>query len=88
MTSNERVERPDPAGASSGPERWNLRLYVAGRTVRGSNAIRNLQRVCEENLAGRYDIEVVDLLVRPALAIADQVVAVPLVVGNSHGNPI
>jgi circadian clock protein KaiB len=44
------------------------------------NAIRNLQRVCDENLRGRYDIEIVDLLDRPALAIADPVVAVPTVV--------
>lgn len=80
MTPNERVERAGPAGASPGPERWNLRLYVAGHTPRGLNAIRNLRRVCEENLPGQYDIEVVDLLDRPALAIADQVVAVPTVV--------
>jgi len=80
MTSNERVERPGPAGASPGPEQWNLRLYVAGRTPRALNAIRNLRRMCEENLSGRYAIEIVDLREQPARAIADQVVSLPTVV--------
>jgi circadian clock protein KaiB len=80
MTSDERVERNDLAGASPGTERWALRPYVVARTPRGLNAFANLMRVCEENLSGRHEIRVVDLLEEPALAIADQVVAVPTVV--------
>lgn len=62
------------------PERWILRLYVAGNTARGSSALRNLEEVCEEHLAGRYKIEVVDLLKQPQLARGDQIVALPTLV--------
>lgn len=61
-------------------EQWILRLYVAGNTARGSAALRNLEEVCEEHLAGRYRIEVVDLLRQPQLARGDQIVALPTLV--------
>lgn len=61
-------------------ETWNLRLYVAGQTPRAIKALRNLQRLCEEHLAGKYHIEVIDLLKSPRLARGDQIVAVPTLV--------
>ena len=60
--------------------RWELRLYTAGQTPRSLAAIRNLKKVCEEHLAGRYTIEVVDLLVNPRLAKDHQIVAIPTLV--------
>ena len=57
-----------------------LRLYVAGQTPKSLAAIANLKRICEEHLAGRYSIEVVDLLVTPQLAAGDQIVALPTLV--------
>ena len=62
------------------PERWILRLYVAGQSARSASALRNLEEVCEEHLAGRYKIEVVDLLKQPQLARGDQIVALPTLV--------
>jgi circadian clock protein KaiB len=62
------------------PERWHLRLYVAGKTPRCVAAEENLRKVCEEHLAGRYSIEVVDLLENPTLAQGDQILAVPTLV--------
>jgi circadian clock protein KaiB len=59
---------------------WNLRLYVAGTTPKSVAAIANLRRFCEENLAGRYTIEVIDLLENPKLARHDQIVAIPTLV--------
>ena len=64
---------------ASKPE-WQLRLYVAGQTPRSMAALANLKRVCETHLAGRYTIEVVDLLVNPKLAAGDQILAVPTLV--------
>jgi circadian clock protein KaiB len=58
----------------------NLRLYVAGQTPKSLTAIANLKRICEENLAGHYTIDVIDLLVTPQLAEGDQIVAVPTLV--------
>lgn len=59
---------------------WMLRLYVAGESARSQAALHNLEAVCEQHLAGRYHIEVVDLLKQPQLARGDQIVAVPTLV--------
>jgi circadian clock protein KaiB len=61
-------------------ETWELRLYVTGRSPKSLRAIENLQRACEEHLAGHYRIEIVDLLENPRLAADDQILAVPTVV--------
>jgi circadian clock protein KaiB len=69
-----------PAAAPARPEVWELRLYVAGKTAKSMAAQENLQRLCEEHLPGRYQIEVVDLLLYPQLARGDQIVAIPTLV--------
>lgn len=61
-------------------EFWNLRLYVAGQTARSMAAFANLKKICEEHLAGRYQIEIIDLVLNPQLAEGDQIVALPTVV--------
>ena len=58
-------------------ERWILRLYVAGQTLKSATAFANLEKICEEHLQGRYQVEVIDLLVHPALAKDEQILAVP-----------
>ncbi len=65
---------------STDTETWQLRLYVAGKTANCVKAFANLKKVCEENLAGRYDIEVIDLLENPRLAAGDEIVAIPTLV--------
>ena len=67
--------RPNPNAES-----WELRLYVAGQTARSLQAFANLKRICEEHLAGRYDIEVIDLVKHPQLAKGDQILALPTLV--------
>jgi circadian clock protein KaiB len=57
-----------------------LRLYVAGQTPKSMTAFANLKKICEEHLAGRYEIEVVDLLKNPTLASGDQILAIPTLV--------
>lgn len=59
---------------------WLLRLYVAGQTPRSLTAFANLKRLCEEHMAGRYQIEVIDLLKNPQLAAGDEIVAIPTLV--------
>ena len=59
---------------------WALRLYVAGQTPKSVTALGNLKRLCETHLAGRYKIEIVDLLKNPRLAAGDQILAVPTLV--------
>lgn len=79
-----RRRTPDPlepiADSVPDPDFWQLRLYVAGQTPRSVAAVANLQRICDEHLAGRYSIEIVDLLKNPQLAEGDQIVAIPTLV--------
>ncbi len=59
---------------------WQLRLYVAGQTPRSLAAFANLKKICEEHLAGKYRIEIIDLLKNPTLAKGDQILAIPTLV--------
>lgn len=61
-------------------EAFSLRLYVAGQTPKSVLAFRNLKRICDEHLRGRYEIEIIDLLENPQLARGDQILAVPTLV--------
>ena len=61
-------------------EKWELRLYTAGQTPKSLAAMRNLRKVCDEHLAGRYEIEIIDLLKNPRLAKDHQIVAIPTLV--------
>jgi circadian clock protein KaiB len=79
MSTGPHHEAQEEAMSAGKPE-WQLRLYVAGRTAKSMAALENLKRVCETHLAGRYSIEVIDLLVNPKLAAGDQILAVPTLV--------
>ena len=59
---------------------YQLRLYVAGQTPKSLAAFANLKKICEEHLAGEYEIEVIDLLKHPQLASGDQILAIPTLV--------
>ena len=62
------------------PEKIHLRLYIAGQTRKSLQAVINLRQICEEHLAGRCTIEVVDLVQHPHLARGDQILAIPTLV--------
>jgi circadian clock protein KaiB len=72
--------RKKVAGRTQAEAQYELRLYVAGQTSRSLAAFANLKRICEEHLAGRYRIEVVDLIKNPQLAQGDQILAIPTLV--------
>ena len=78
--SRAETARPRSEMGSDSSDTWNLRLYVAGQTPRAMAALDNLKKICEEHLAGKYQIEVIDLLKNPQLARGDQILAVPTLV--------
>jgi len=61
-------------------KQWLLRLYVAGQSPRSLLAISNLKEICATHLSSKYEVEVIDLLVRPELAEGDEIVAIPTLV--------
>lgn len=74
-------ERPlRKATPSAAAPDWDLRLYIAGPDPKSSSAFRNLTKICEEHLPGRYEIKVIDLAKNPQVALDDQILAVPTVV--------
>jgi circadian clock protein KaiB len=88
MTKTARSQTKAPLGleeiarnaSKEDPDKWDLRLYVAGQTPRSIAAFANLKRICEEHLAGHYNIEVIDLMKHPQLAAGDQILAIPTLV--------
>jgi circadian clock protein KaiB len=68
------------ARAVKEPPTYVLKLYVAGLTPRSREAIQTVSVVCDEHLAGRYELEVIDIYQQPVLARGDQIIAAPTLV--------
>ncbi len=68
------------AKKSERPDTWELCLYVAGQTPKSKLAFINLKKLCEKCLAGKYTIELIDILNNPQVAKDDQIIAIPTVV--------
>ncbi|WP_169978368.1 circadian clock KaiB family protein [Tautonia rosea] len=67
-------------------DRYVLKLYITGLTSRSQRAVATLQRLCDSELAGRYELVVVDVLEQPELAEQDKVLATPTVI-KEHPEP-
>ena len=66
--------------ARGSPDFYVLKLYVAGTTARSVHAVSNIRAICEETLAGRYDLEVIDIYQRPDAARPEQIVVAPTLI--------
>lgn len=71
LTKKRRILRSKP---------YVLRLYTSGSTPRSARAIRNLKRICEARLPGRYQLDVIDIYQQPGLARDDQIIATPTLI--------
>jgi len=60
--------------------RYVLRLYVTGTTRNSARAIVNIRKICEDHLQGRYELEIVDIALHPALAEGEQIIAAPTLI--------
>ncbi len=83
------MEKKDPVKTVSGmeealenrdQEKYLLRLYVAGATPASTAAIRNIKKICEENLKGRYELAVIDIYQQPVLTRDEQILAAPTLI--------
>lgn len=61
-------------------DRYKLRLYVAGRTIKSTGVFNNLKRICEAYLASKCQIEMIDLLIHPQCAKEEQILAIPTII--------
>ena len=65
---------------SADPSRWSLALYVNGASPASAGAIETVRRLCDTELAGQVDLEVIDVHLQPALVVRDNVIAAPTLV--------
>ncbi len=65
---------------ASGPARYLLRLFTSGSTPRSTKALRNLREICESNLKGRYELEVIDIYQEPGRATESDIIAAPTLI--------
>ena len=59
---------------------YRLKLYIAGQTRNSRHALAHLQRICEDELGGQYDLTVIDVLEHPQLAEGDRILATPTLI--------
>ena len=63
--------------AESKTAEYVLRLYIAGSTPASTRAIENIKNICEKNLKGHYELEVIDLYQQPDKAKDEQIIVSP-----------
>ena len=89
MNSNKDTETPPFQDATTAFEQalqetdqahYLLKLYVSGMTPNSQRAIKNVQKICEEHLQGRFELEIIDIYQQPIFAKDGQIVAVPTLV--------
>jgi len=74
------MKTPRKSSSKARKSEYLLRLYVSRSTVKSKAAVENIQRICEEHLQGRYDLEVIDIHEHANLARDEQIVAVPTLI--------
>ena len=77
------IQEFERALAEDSVSRYVLRLYVPGATEKSAAAVANLRVVCDEHLAGRYELEVIDVYQEPLLAVEGHILAAPILVKNA-----
>lgn len=59
------------------PNNLVLQLFVAGMSRRSMDAIENIKRLCNENLKGHFELEIVDIYKNPQIASEQHIVFCP-----------
>ena len=67
--------------------RWSLTLYVSGASTHSAQALETVRRICDEQLPGQVELEVVDVTDEPALAVRDRIVAIPTLIKRLPAPP-
>ncbi len=78
--TSDSAKKLEQAAAEIATQKYVLRLYVSGITPRSTRAIENIRRICEENLKGRYELEVIDIFQQPEAARSEQIIAAPTLI--------
>lgn len=80
LSSTEEFEQALLSNGTKQDDEYVLRLYITGMTPRSTEAFASIKAICEKHLAGRYDLEVIDIYLHPALASEEQIIAAPTLI--------
>lgn len=61
-------------------KKFKLRLYITGRTPKSERAIANLKEICDKDLEGLYELQIIDVLTSPQLAEDEKIIATPTLI--------
>src|SRR5512133_3061342 len=78
VNSNKRSRKAQSVATEK--DKWGLWLYAAGQPPKALTALTNIKKICEDQLDGKYSIEVIDLLINPQVGVEDQIFALPTLV--------
>jgi circadian clock protein KaiB len=73
-------DRHVPSFVGGALSKYLLRLFVTSASSRTATAIANLRRICEQELGGQYDLEIIDVLEHPDLAEDEKILATPTLI--------
>ena len=73
-------EEFEKTARTKGTEKYVLRLFVTGMTPRSIKAIENIRKICEENLSGRYELDIIDIYQQPEYAKKEEIIAAPTLI--------
>lgn len=80
MHESKSAKRPKKSPVIPPPGGYVLRLYVAGATARSRQAVLRVRQLCEAELKGNYELEIIDIYQQPHLARDNQIVATPTLI--------
>lgn len=80
MPKKEEHRATDATSLERSTVEYVLQLFITGATPNSLRAVANIKRLCEEHLRGRYSLEIIDVYQQGALAIKEQIIALPLLI--------
>lgn len=78
--SKETIGKEDVKIEESGGKEYILRLFVTGILPNSARAVINIKAICEKYLEGRYELEIIDIYQQPALALTEEIIAIPTLI--------
>jgi circadian clock protein KaiB len=80
LKENNTAKEFEKSMQANSTEKYVLRLFVTGMTPKSIKAIENIRKICEENLKGRYELEVIDIYQQPQYAKKEEIIAAPTLI--------
>jgi circadian clock protein KaiB len=75
-----RTKSPDNIQTNGDKKEFVFHLFITGASPNSVRAINNFKQLCEAHMAGRYELQIIDVYQQPAIAAKEQIIALPLMI--------